>query len=379
VAAAVQLTLTQAPTAAPSVTPTLAFTPTGSAPETTLEPTSTPTITPTPLPAKVALKGVKYQDQHGLENFCAPANLAMALSYWGVNMDRLVVGKGIKPMRQDKNVMPYEMEDFVETQTGLQAVVRVGGDLDLLKRFIAEGYPVLLELGKYMKDLNGNVTWMGHYQVLTGYDEAKGVVIAQDSFFTPDYPVPYDELIAGWRSFNYIYLVIYPPEQETAVMAILGTDADETANNLAAAERASREIYEGGLVDQYFAWFNRGTNLVRLQDFGGAAAAYDQASAIYATIPEKERPYRMLWYQTGPYFAYYYTGRYYDIISLATLTLKTITKGVANLEESYYWRARAYEALGDLPSAIDDLETSLKYHPGFAPSVEALTSLGVEP
>jgi tetratricopeptide (TPR) repeat protein len=232
-----------------------------------------------------------------------------------------------------------------------------------------------------MKDLNGNVTWMGHYQVLTGYDDTRGVVIAQDSYYTPDYPVSYDELVSNWRSFNYIYLVVYPADQEAAVMEVLGPAADEVANYQAAAELASDDIYAGdsSLLDTYFAWFNRGSSLVRLQDFGGAAQAYDQASAIYATIPEKERPYRMLWYQTGPYFAYYYTGRHYDVINLATLTLKTITKGVSNLEESYYWRARSYQALGDLPSAIDDLETSLRYHPGFAPSLEALASLGVEP
>ncbi len=34
------------------------------------------------------------------------------------------------------------------------------------------------------------------------------------------------------------------------------------------------------------------------------------------------------------------------------------------LEESYYWRAVSYNALGNQPRAITDLRTSLEYHPG---------------
>jgi len=63
-------------------------------------------------------------------------------------------------------------------------------------------------------------------------------------------------------------------------------------------------------VDQFFAFYNYGSNLVSLRDFAGAAKAYDTAFALYDSLPEDMsiRPYRILWYQTGPYFAYYYTG-----------------------------------------------------------------------
>ena len=75
------------------------------------------------------------------------------------------------------------------------------------------------------------------------------------------------------------------------------------------------------------------------KDYTRAAAAYDAAFANYAQIPEKTRPWRMMWYQTGPYFAYYYTGRYQDVINLATQTLDAMSEPI--LEESFYWRARA--------------------------------------
>jgi len=317
------------------------------------------------MPDTFNLSGVRYQDQHGLWNYCAPSNLAMALSYWDWQGDRLDTGKVLKPYDKDKNVMPYEMAAYVQDNTDLQAVVRTGGDFDLLKRFILDGFPVLVEKGAYIRDFSGVVSWMGHYEVVTGYDDPRQVFITQDSYFTPDYEVAYEEFLQGWRSFNYTYIVVYPAEKESQVMAILGPYADETESYRLTAQKSSDEIYQLQGVDQFFAWFNRGTSLKDLQDYAGAAKAYDEAFAIYNQLPQDKsvRPYRILWYQTGPYFAYYYTGRYYDVISLADTAIDAALDQPA-LEESYYWRAMAKAALGDTTGAIKDFKTSLDpYHP----------------
>ena len=127
-------------------TPTLLPTP-------TLIPMATLTPTVSPLPKQVDLKGVKYMDQHGLYNYCAPSNLAMLLSYWGWNGDRIDIGKVIKPYTKDKNVMPYEMADYVRENTNLNVIIRVGGNLDTIKRFNAAGFPVLIEKGTYIVDI----------------------------------------------------------------------------------------------------------------------------------------------------------------------------------------------------------------------------------
>jgi tetratricopeptide (TPR) repeat protein len=301
----------------------------------------------------------------------------MALSFWGWRGNRDVVGPVLKPDDKDKNVMPYEMVAYIEEYTDLKVAYRVGGDLDLLKRFLAAGFPVLVEKGTYLRDLTGVVSWMGHYQVITGYDEAGGYFITQDSFIKPDHEVSYEEMIKNWRSFNYTYLIIYSPDREADVMALLGPDADETTNDQNAALKASNEVFGLSGIDQYFAWFNRGTNLVELQDYAGAAQAYDEAFKVYPTIPEADRPWRMLWYQTGPYWAYFYSQRYYDTLYLADGTLNAM-QSEKNLEESYYWRGMAKAALGDAAGAIEDFKTSLKYHPGFEPAMYQLRLLGVE-
>lgn len=338
-------------------------------------PTPSPTFTPIPLPESVTLQGVVYEDQHGRYNYCAPANLAMALSFWGWQGDRDVVGPVIKPDPKDKNVMPYEMADYIESETDLRVVLRVGGDLDILRRFIAAGYPVLVEKGTYLRDLTGVVSWMGHYQVVTGYDQPGGTFIVQDSYVQADHQVSEAEMIKGWRAFNYTYMIVYPPEKEAEVMGLLGADADETANYQKAALMASNEIYGLSGIDQYFAWFNRGSSLVALQDYGGAAVAFDESFQVYAALPESDRPWRMLWYQTGPYFAYYGVGRYYDLLYLADGTLNAM-QGDKNLEESYYWRGMAKAALGDQAGAIEDFQTSLIYHEGFEPAIYQLNLLG---
>jgi tetratricopeptide (TPR) repeat protein len=113
-----------------------------------------------------------------------------------------------------------------------------------------------------------------------------------------------------------------------------------------------------------------------LRDYAGAAAAYDEAFNQFASLDPEDRPWRVLWYQTGPYFAYYYTARYYDILNLATQTIDKTDEPA--IEESFYWRGLARESLGDLPAAIEDLKTSLEWHPGFEPSEFQLDRLGVE-
>jgi tetratricopeptide (TPR) repeat protein len=368
-------TIQHATATQPSI-PTL--TPTNGGPTPTPQPAPTATPIPTPLPAKVSLKGVRYEDQHGRWNYCAPANLAMALSYWGWKGNRDVVGPVIKPDPKDKNVMPYEMVDYVQSNTSLRAVERVGGDLEMLKRFLAAGYPVLIEKAAYFHDLEGVLSWMGHYQVVTGYNDSRAIFITQDSFTRPDEEIAYSDMETNWRGFNNTYIILYPPDKETEVLSLLGPDADETTNYQRAAQKASQEIYSLTGIDQYYAWYNRGTNLASLKDFAGAAQAYDNAFGVYPTIPQEDRPWRMLWYQTGPYAAYFYSGRYWDVIGLTETTLSTL-QSEKNLEESYYWRGMARQALGDSAGAIDDFRTSLKYHPGFAPPAYQLKLLGLEP
>jgi len=373
--AIVQATLQALPTltmSAPSVTPLPSPTEAGASP--TPPPSPTPTLTPTPLPEKATLSGLKHEYQQ--MNNCGPATLAMALSYWGWQGDQRDTRLFLRPnfaTVDDKNVMPAEMVEYVEQETGLKALVRVGGDVEQLKRLVAAGFPVLIEKGFQPPKED----WMGHFEVINAYDDSRQRFITQDSYIMADFPLPYDQLAdRWWRDFNYVYLVIYPPEREAEVLSILGPHADPTYNYQHAAQVAREETALLSGRDLFFAWFNLGTNLLALGDFPASAQAYDQAFAIYATLPDVERPWRTLWYQVGPYEAYYQTGRYQDVINLANTTLSFMLQPV--LEESFYWRGLAKEQMGDLEGAIADLSKSIELNPNFSPARMQLERLGIQ-
>jgi hypothetical protein len=335
-------------------------------------PFSVPTQTATPIPDRVTLTGFTHEYQTW--NNCGPATLGIALSYWGWEGNQQPIAAFTKPNSRDKNVMPSELVAFVEEETEFDVVSRAGGNVELLKRFLASSMPVIIEKGFEGPKLEG---WMGHYVLVTGYTDAEERFTVQDSFYGPDQRMTYADLESYWRAFNFAFLVVYPADRKDDVENLLGPLEDEEYSYRSAAETASNEIYLLTGRDQFFAWFNRGTNLMRLQDYAGASQAYDQAFQLYPSLPEKGRPWRMMWYQTGPYWAYYYSGRYPDVINLATQTLDAMSQPV--LEESYYWRALARLALGDSKGAIKDLRSSLEYHPGFEPSITRLQQLESTP
>jgi hypothetical protein len=350
-------------------------------------PTATPTITSTPLPATVMLSGIKYEHQHGRLNYCGPANFSMALTFWGWEGNRDVIGRAIKPVDKDKNVMPYELQDYIrENVPGMSSIIRNGGDIDLLKRLVSAGFPVIAEKGIYELDLNGKYGWMGHYAFVTGYDETKELIVYQDTYQPQGSPpgadrkIEYETFIEGWRAFNYVFIVVYPVERQNEVLTLLGPYADEEWANQRALEIAQNESQTLTGIDRFFAWFNAGTSHVALFQYYDAAVAYDYAFSLYANLGTNDsiRPYRMMWYQTGPYKAYFYTNRFADVINLADTTLNdTIAEPV--LEESLYWRGQAYYMAGKTDLAVRDYRAALKVHPKWIPATQALQDLGMQP
>ncbi len=366
-------------------------------------PTATATITPTALPERADLKGDRvYTDQKNRWNYCGPANLTMALKFWGwkglpgetadlrdqiasvvkpgfIDPTKNLIDRG----RLDLNVMPYEMADFVNDYTDYSALLRHGGEPYVVKALLTAGFPVVIEKGYYERDTQGKKTWMGHYLFVTGYDDAEEVFIVQDAYYLNEEKprknvrIKYEDFVEGWRSFNYLFLVVYPRQQEAQVLQTLGNWADPAWAYRQAAQMAEQDIATLQGIDLYFAWFNKGTSAVQQQDYATAAAAYDQAFTLYAGLAQddNQRPYRMVWYQTGPYWAYFYTGRYQDVINLADVTLATPSTG-PTLEESLYWRGMAEYALGNTAAALTDMRETLRLNPNFAPGIQRLQEWG---
>lgn len=343
-------------------------------PTTTAEPTSTPaisptpTLSPTPLPPKVALSGIKHEYQSF--NNCGPASLSMLLSFWGWQGDQRTTKAVLRPNEDDANVMLPEMIDYVTGNTNLKAMVRLGGNLEMIKQFIAAGFPVMIEMGHHPAD----DWWMGHYVVVSGYDDTWSALITQDSLIMPDLPLPYAEIEAHWwRDFNRPLLVVYPRERETEVLSIFGENGDKTRNLELALAETEKEIPGLAGRDLFFALYNKAALQFLLDQANEAAGTFDQAFALYNTLDEKQRPWRLLWYREEAYQTYYEVGRYQAVIDLTNATLSMLSK--RGLEESHYWRGMAYEALGEPDKAIFDYQIAIQLRPTYQQAITALNRL----
>ncbi|HLB47068.1 MAG TPA: C39 family peptidase, partial [Anaerolineales bacterium] len=326
--------------------------------------TQPPTSTPIPLatpPESISLDPPKWEKQ-GINN-CGPATLAMYLRFYGWKGTQDDVAKVVHSNTLDKNVRWDELVYYVKTNAGwLDALFRVGGTTDNLKLFLANGYPVVIETGYELPD----VGWVGHYLLLTGYDDAEGVFITQDATAGSNQKAPYEKIDKYWQQFNRLYIVVFPPDKIDTIDAILGPDADEAVNRENALAAAQADIDSD--PENPFAYFNLGSNLNYFDRYSESAEAFDKAR-------ELGLPKRMLFYQFGPYRAYFNVGRYDDVIDLSTFTLDYRP----DLEESYFWRGWAEYMLGDKKAAIADWRKSLDVNPTFNDAKAALESVGVGP
>jgi tetratricopeptide (TPR) repeat protein len=369
-------TPTPPPTAAASATlvpASATLVPASATPSATPPPTATlasPSATPTAaiqpaLPA-VALTG-QLRHEWQTWNNCGPATLSMYLSYYGAYLGQEAVRATIRPNWEDKHASAHDMAEYARAQ-GFNALVRYNGDADRLRLLLSNGVPVMV--ATWHIDSKGEQ--MGHYRLITGYDDARQEWIVWDSLeargVSANKPyvgvrLPYEEMEHTWPVYSGIHLVIYDEAQAPTVRAIIGEDWDDATmwrRALAAAEALVEAAPENG-----FAWFSLGTALLRNDRAEEAAAAFDRARVIGL-------PYRMMWYQFGAFEAYYQVGRYEEVIALADATLKV----TSDVEELHYWRALALEALGDLDGARAALRTALEKKANYEAARVALARLG---
>jgi tetratricopeptide (TPR) repeat protein len=292
----------------------------------------------------------------------------MALSYWGREETQYDLVPLLKPDPEDKHVDVEDMESYCK-DAGIGVRVRVNGSVNRLKELLRAGFPVIIA-SWHVRDARDQ---LGHYRLVAGYDDTTAEFILQDSLDGPDLHMGYAELDELWRVYNRLYVLAYPMSESEALHAVLGADLDDAGMYERALERAQVEAATPpGTCVAYatcedwttFAWFNVGSSLTSLGRHAEAATAYDEAR-------QRGLPFRMLWYQFGPYESYFAVGRHDDVVALADATLAT----ASNLEESYYWRGQARLAQGDTEGARADFEAALRYHEGWAPAVAALAEL----
>lgn len=328
---------------------------------------STPTLAPPPAQARLA--SPPYEKQTA--NNCGPAALSMMLKMYGWTGDQKTISDVIKPVNGDRNVNPEELSYWVLNYAGwLRIEYRVGGDLTTLKQIIAAQYPVIIE---GTTSLNPDDTgwpdddlWAAHYLLLTGYDDATQTFIAQDPYKGPDKVVPYEQVESEWKPFNYVYMIVYLPEQESQVQSLLGSNWDKDTNRQHALEVAQTATVND--PNDAFAWFNLGSNLVYFERYGEANVAYDKAR-------ELGLPQRMFRYQFGPFIANFQANRTEDLLVLTDYALQRTDMS----EETWLWHGWALYRKGDTNGAVENWRKALSIHPEYKDALYALSFVGATP
>jgi tetratricopeptide (TPR) repeat protein len=359
---------------APAVLDTLLHTATPTATTTPLPPTAgttavltatpvvspTPTLTPTAIPGKALLPPPAYEKQ-GMNN-CGPATLTQYLRFYGWQGNQNDIAAVIKPNPDDKNVNVEELVYFARNHAGwLNTEYRVGGNIDLIRKFIAAGIPVMIEEG------SANATpswpnddqWAGHYLFIHGYDDALKIFTTEDTWLGPNRQVLYSDLDKNWQAFNRVYILIYSPDKEDTVKSILGDDWDVDTNRKNALAQSQADIQKDS--NNGLAWFNQGSNQVYFQNYVAAAVSFDKARQLGL-------PQRMLRYQFTPFIAYFNAGRTDELMTLTDYALSR----TPNSEEALLWRGWGLLRQGNKTDAIDSFNKALAAHPGYADALYAL-------
>lgn len=308
----------------------------------------TPEEIPTDLPASAYINGLDmiWQDV----NRCSAAALTIQLSYFDEFTDDYnTIMRRLNPNAEDVSVRIEEMIT-VAAEYGLKGIVRRGGTIIMLKKLVVAGFPVLIE-NSYYDGAGGYNDWMSHNRVLVGYDDATQEFLFLDSLLgngedEKGKRLNYGDVDERWRAFNRDYLVLYRPEQETALQAVLGPQWDDTYNVMWTLQQNESEL-NTERADS-FTLFNKAWALLQLGRYDEAAATYDAARNLGL-------PWRMFWYEFGALEAYLAVGRYDDVITIVRNTLQN----APGVEELYYYIALAYYGQGNTERAVANLEAAL--------------------
>ena len=319
-------------------------------------------ITAKTLPERVLLTGFDMVWQN--PNRCSAAALTIQMSYYRDGLSYYTIIDALNPGPEDMSVRLDEMIALAETYN-LNGIERMGGTIAMLKLLIANGFPVLIENVYYDGD-DVMRDWMSHNRVIMGYDDTLGVVYAFDSLRGngdgTGLAFEYAYIEERWRPLNRGYLVLYEPEDEALLQAVLGDQWDATLNAEWSLQLAQADL--AGVAPDSFDYFNQGMALAALGRYAEAAVAFDTARAIGL-------PWRMLWYQFGPLEAYLQIGRYQEVYTLT----REVIAAAPGIEEMYYYIARAYQGEGNTERAIANLEAALWRNPNYTAAAELLAEL----
>jgi len=316
-----------------------------------------------PIPDRLPTSKTLVNDYHIYQTFnnCGPASLSMALSYYGINVSQKTLGDQLRPFQNpqgdndDKAVNPEELGKKAE-EYGLLYYLRPMGTPELIKEFIYNDIPVIAIT--WLKDEE----YIGHFRIIKGYDDSKGVFIQDDSYQGKNLEYTYKDLNKLWSAFNYQYIVLVRPAQKETAEKILGENVDEK-NAWQSAKKESEKMLESN-PESIYDRFNLSVADYYLEDYEGAVESYEMVTG--------RLPFRMLWYQIEPILAYEKLG---DDEKVMEMTAEVLDNENRAFSELYQIRGRILMKQGYLSSAKEEFKKALYYNENYQLTDEELALL----
>ncbi len=361
---------TDVPTAAttPAMTTAISVLPTVPA---TATPTLTPVpavVSPTPIampkpnPPAVFLEPMAHWFQGW--NQCAEVSSAMALSYFGSKVDPNSVTAFLRPNKDWKGFKNVESPYIVEylRSQGVQAQAFEGGSVERIKRLVAAGAPVIVGQWQNRTDHAG----VGHWRVVRGYDDAKGIFLLNDSMVGAAVPMTYAEFDDLWPLYDYVYIPLWNDRLAPAVQQVMGAEMDPKVNIARAITYDQSRIKEQPTnAERYFglggAYFKAG-------DDQKAVEMYHRAKSMGVL----DRTPWALWYQSWPVTAMVNIGMDDEALQTAQENIKSA--GVYAL--MHYERGRVFEKRGDMVTAKGEYQMALVDNKNLKEAQDALARRG---
>jgi len=227
--------------------------------------------TPAAAPARAVFSEMKHVWQ-SLNN-CGPAAVVMALSTLGVDANQETARLALRGTDVRRGMGPQGVGPWVKENFGLRSTWRNGGTVDTIKALVANGFAPMVT--QWMQD--PSVSRIAHWRTVRGYDDAASVVYVNDSMLGNMVSLPYEWFGRNWQSFSYRYMVIYKPEDEKLLNAIMGPQVSDAVMRRDLYARAKTEALT---QNTNFAWLAYGEAACSFGMFEEAVTAFERGLSM---------------------------------------------------------------------------------------------------
>ncbi len=325
-----------------------------------------PTVAPAAKPESIAPATFLEPMSHWFQgwNQCAEESIAMSLSYFGSKLDPNTVTAYLRPNngpKGSKNVESNRIVDYLRGQN-VHAEAYHGGTVDRVKRLVAVGVPVIVGQWQNRTDHAG----IGHWRVVRGYDDAKGVFLINDSMEGAAVPITYAEFDDLWPVYNYVYIPVWNDRLAPGVQRVMGDDMNLSVNVAHDIAYVQNRIEQQPTnAELYFAL---GGAYFRAGEFQKAVDAYHKSRNMGLI---QKYPWT-LWYQSWPVTAMVNLGMNDEALQVSQENIRTA--GVFGI--MHYERGIIYEKQGDMPTAKREYQLALVDDKNYKEPQTALARLG---